>query len=427
LRGLLAYNLRLAARGLQRTRGLAITSVLALGLASAAFTASVGANLHFYPTRPSLPPTLYQVELPHARTLVRPYRQIGYEIPSWAARTRVSYPEYLALAGTGVPTRQTGTLRARLLVRTEGAAPWVESVRFVDADFFSLFPLPLGRGRTFTGAEADAAVVVLGAALYRHLFGDQDGMARTVTIDGHHFQVIGVAAHDQAYWADWDLAAYGTPQDALYLPFAWWQKLRARPELAVFQSPVAPPWPALLTSDAVFVAHWAELPTPAHVRGFRAALERQFGPTGFVLRAGPAWQGEFSNPQGSTVVVALTTLVLVAAGFKMARLLLAQGLSRREELSIHRALGATRLALVGRQLLEAGLLSLPAALLGILGALPFFRMFNELVADNDIPMVLTWQALCGGLGATLLTALLAALYPGWRISRTRASLGQGRT
>lgn len=428
LGGLFWYNLGLAARDIRRSPGLAITSVLALALACAAFTAALGASLHFYPPRPALPPALHQVELPHARSLVRPYRSIGYEIPSWVGRTRLTYPEYLGLAGTGIPTRETGTLRARLLVGGPNQPARTESVRFVNPDFFPLFALPLAEGRGFSRAEEQdqADVLVLSAPLARRLFGGQNCLGQTVRVDQRSFRVIGVVAGDQPYWADWDLGAYGTPQDAVYLPLGFFTRLRARPELPFFQSPVGPRFDRLLGSDAVFIAFWAELPSLAHVASFRARLDQRFGPTGYTLRAGPDWQREFSNPQGSGIFVGLVTLVLIAAGFKMARLLMAQGLSRREELGIHRALGATRGSLFVRQILQAALLSLPAAALGVAGAIPFFDVFNRYVADNDIPMSLTSPSLLGGVVATVLTGVFASLYPGWRMSGTPVSLGAGR-
>ena len=60
------------------------------------------------------------------------------------------------------------------------------------------------------------------------------------------------------------IGTQGGDQDAFYLPFAWFQRLLARPDAPVFQSPVASSFDQLLASDAIFVAYWNELPTPAH-------------------------------------------------------------------------------------------------------------------------------------------------------------------
>jgi putative ABC transport system permease protein len=420
------YNLRLAVHGLRRNAGFSCAIAAGLALASGICSANFTLYLRWYTPRPPLSPVLHQVELPHGRPSASPFIGGSPQLASWTGRLRVTYPEYETLAASRIPARQTATTRARLLVAGGGAAR-VESVRFVDADFFPLFAVPIARGRSFSPDEdgRQVPVAVLGRALHRRLFPGEDGVGRRIVVDGHPFQIIGVAAHDQPYRPTWDLPTLGAPQDALYLPFSWFAALAARPELPLFQSPVGPHPEDLPRSDAVFVAFWVELTSEAQRTDYRRYLAAHF--PRHQLRDLAGWVAAFGagETRGSATPV-MIALVLTGAAFTMSRLLLAQGLSRRAEIGIHRALGASRQTLFGRQLLEAALLSLAPAVLGVLISGVFDATYNRLVADNDIPVEITGRVVLFGLLSTLATGLAAALYPAWRLAATPPLVSPGK-
>jgi len=435
---LLPYHLRLALRGVRRHRGLSAAIVAGMALACAIWTAVASHYVRVYRARRALSPGLHQVELPHTTTVARAFSGSTAETSGWAARTRVSYPEYELLSGSSIPRRQAGSVRARLLVapasgvaRGAAADARLVAARMVSSDFFSMFEIPLGAGRAFSAAEeaAGEAVAVLGARLADTLFGRAQAVGATVLVEGRPFRVIGRVDGDQPFRPDWDIPAMGGNQDALYLPFAWFRRFLARPEIVLYQSPVGWRFEDLLASSAVYVAYWADLPTPADRAAYARYLDQRLGRRGvpYTLRSWAEWQQAFPVPD-STIrfFLLLGVMVLAGSSLNMARLLLARGSAHREELAIHRALGATRASLFVRQLVEALVLSAVATLAGVLLAVPYDALFNQLVADTDIPVKVTGTVLALAAGGTVLAGALAAVYPAWRLSGTPPAIHVGR-
>ena len=77
-------------------------------------------------------------------------------------------------------------------------------------------------------------------------------------------------------------------------------------------------------------------------------------------------------------------------------------------------------------MLEAALLSLVAAAAGVVLALPLLSLFNRVVADADIPARLSGPSVAAGAGIVFAVGLAAAVFPAWRVSRTRPGLSPGR-
>jgi putative ABC transport system permease protein len=437
---LVRYQLHLALEGVRRKPGLSLTIVVVLSLAGGMWTFAVVRYLRHHGPYPDLSPTLHQVELSHGEAPL-PVRGQGstHTTAGWATHTRVSFPEYQRLAASGVPTRHTASFRSRLLVSPPAGAAdpsaartRLAHARFVNSPFFSMFALPLGSGRAFTGAEeaAGAAVVVIGERLDRALFPGGGGLGQTLLVEGRHFRVVGVIAGDQPFRPTWDIAMLDRDQDALYLPFPWFRRLRARPDSVVHQSPVGPGYEDLLRSQALFVAYWLELPTAEARAAYVQHLDRQFsGPDGprYRLRSYQQWKREFTpQPTRVAFLSALGGLLLLAGGFSATRLLLTKEVTRRRELGVRRALGASRWALFTTQMLEAALLSLVAAAVGVVLALPLLALFNRVVADADIPARLSGASVALGAGMVVVIGLAAALLPAWRVSRTPPGLASGR-
>lgn len=401
---------------------------LGLALSSAIWATAICHYYRYYSPRPALSPGLHQVEIAHLRSVER---ALGGNAMTnaWVGRTRITPHEYGILAASGIPARQTATYRSALLVAVEGGAPRQVSGRFAGADFFPMFQRAVSPGRPYT-AEEEArgdAVVVLGRRLAARLFG-ASAVGRTVLIEGRPFNVVGVAAGDQPYRADWDVATMGTFQDALYLPWAWSQRLVARPENPLYQAPFGPTFADLMKSSTVFISFWVELPTRDSQAAFRRYLDVHTAELGACrLRSFAEWKAAFPVPPSPvSFFTLLSAVVLLGGAFNSTRLLLAKGLARREELEIHRALGATRRSLFLGQMLEMAMISLPAALAAVALALPYIDLYNYLVADTDVPVRIVPATFAAGVAVPFLAGLLSAVYPAWRLTQIRPSVQYGR-
>lgn len=427
---LLPYHLRLAVRSLRRDPGLSTTIVIVLAIAAGIFCTALMHYLRTYVgAAPALPASLHQVEIIRSHEALEAAFVGTNAAPNLvAARQRVSFPMYRALAASGLPTRQTGTFRARVLAEREGSpASCPRNARFVHADFFGMFALPFRFGAPWTRQDdaAGAPVAVLGGPLNDQLFDGADSVGREIVVDGRPFRVVGVIDGAQPFSPEWDRSITGGPQDLLYLPFAEHERLLARPESPISDGPEGPRYADLLASRTTSVAFWIDLPTAALRDAYARYLATALGARGvrYELRDLTLLRHALGLPKSAlNFFVFLTFLVLVGAGLVASRLYLAKGLTRRGELSIFRAVGAPRLSLIVRQLLEALLLSALAGVSAMAVAAASAFVYNRLVADTDIPLAVTPLAFAIMFTATMVVGTAAALYPAWRAAARRPTL-----
>ncbi len=448
---LFTYHARLAVKSLRRDPGLSVTIVTVMAVVAGMFFTALVHYLRFYGPLPKLAPGLHHVEVSQpAGQVLGAFAGTTAEPNAIAGRLRVSYPIYRRLSGSHIPAREAGTFRSRLLVRRggpaspDGAAAGSQvgssatappgrprNARFVNADFFSLFMLKLRDGAPWTHeqeAHGDA-VVVLSKRLGAELFPHGDGLGASVLINEVPFRVVGICADDQPMVPEWDRASTGGPQDLLYLPFAWHIPLLALPEMPIHVSPVGTAYADLLASDEIFVSYWLDLPTPQARRAYEQYLAATLGPLGvtYHLRDFAGLRAAFPAPRTAVSFFLFLTLVILAGGgLIMARLLLAKGIARGDELGIFRALGAPRRALFVRQMLEAALLSGLGGALSVLIAAPQAIFYNVVVADTDIPLHLTPTSFLITLAATLTVGVLFALYPAWWAASRPPTISLGR-
>lgn len=448
---LFTYHARLALKSLRRDPGLSATIIVVMAVVAGMFFTALMHYLRFHGPPPRLPPGLHHVEVGQpAGKILGAFVGTTAEANAIAGRLRVSYPIYRRLSGSHIPTRETGTFRSRLLVRRAGPVPadvaaaelpfgsWAtappgrpRNARFVNRDFFDLFGVKLRVGAPWTREQEERgdAVVVLAKRLAAELFPNDDALGAFVLINEVPFQVAGICAEDQPMAPIWDQASTGGPQDLMYLPFGKHLSLGAVPEMPIHVSPVGPRYADLLASDEIFMSYWLELPTPAARQAYERYLAATLGPLGvsYHLRDIAGLRAAFPLPMTAVSFFLLVTVViLLGGGLIMARLLLAKGLARGDELGIFRALGAPRRSLFARQLIEAALLSGVAGLLSVLIAAPQSYFYNTVVADTDIPVQVSPASLLITLGVTMLVGVVFALYPAWRAASRPPTVSMGR-
>ncbi|MDR3700301.1 MAG: ABC transporter permease [Candidatus Sulfopaludibacter sp.] len=133
--------------------------------------------------------------------------------------------------------------------------------------------------------------------------------------------------------------------------------------------------------------------------------------------------GSELNRDGRRILYPLlgaAALVLLIACGNAAALLLVRGLQRQQEYAVRSALGVSRMALFRQVSSESVLLALTGGTLGVALAVGLVRIF-KLIAGHAIPrldaVTTGWPVLACGLGAAMLAAVLAGLFPALRASR----------
>ena len=117
------------------------------------------------------------------------------------------------------------------------------------------------------------------------------------------------------------------------------------------------------------------------------------------------------------VLLSLAVLFLVVCLLNTIGLLLAKIMRRAKDISLRRALGASKKTLFAQYIIEAGMIGAAGGLLGIAATWMGLRGIESLWSDYDFIRYLVrmdWNMVLLAVVLAILSALAAALYPTWR-------------
>jgi len=303
-------------------------------------------------------------------------------------------------------------------------------VLMASGDFYSTLGIDAAVGRAFTaeddrpGGGPNGLVAVISYSCWQRRFGgDNSVIGRTVRIDHQPFTIVGVMPRGffgvAAGLAPDITIPLTTVQDtgSLAQTSRSWLHLmgRLRDGLSHQQANVALQriWPAVLEATT----SGDEPPDRrAMYLGRQTSLE-------------PGWAGfsrvrrQFGEPL--RILFALVVLLFVVASASAANLLLARGISRRREIAVRLAIGASR-GRVMRQLFTESLVSaLIAGAMGVLFAAWAGNGLVSMIASRESPIVLdvspNWRVVLFAFLLTLTTVVLCSALP----ARRAASLVPG--
>jgi putative ABC transport system permease protein len=329
-------------------------------------------------------------------------------------------------SGTGVVTGMTrGSLLSGEQLLALGAVPGVAAVApivvFPVADAaptlpFTLAPLVFGvdvealvlnrrsaaprvrAGRLVPAASSDE--VVLGSAVARRFDVDAGG---TITIRGHVFRVVGVLE-----------PTLTGPDSFVFMPFARAARLLIDGEPLLRRLALVPGSRLLpiATAAAVF---WADGELPERVaERIRARLEH----VSVVSPADAAAQLDRALAFLNGVIVGSGLVALLVASLAVTNTMLTAVLERRREIGLRRVVGETRSQLVAALVLEAAVLGVLGAVLGLVAGAVGVQGLNAVTERLGAPIFLLTPRLA--LAASTLPpalAVLAGLWPAWRAAR----------
>jgi predicted permease len=423
-------DVRYGLRTLVHNRVFTVVTILTLAI-------GIGANTAIFSLLNSL--ILRPLNVPEADRLVRIFS--GPEGASY----EISYPNYLDLRRSAQSFSELAAYSSpqpmSLGSTSQSAAAPSELIwgLVVSGNYFDTLRVSAALGRTFAPDEDRVpearAVVVISHRLWTDKFGASPQIiGRTIRLNGHVFEVIGVAP-------DRMLRA------GLLLSTDLWVPMMMEPEAMLgqgfkltnrsetFLSTIARLRPGVTLAEARAEAATLasrlerDYPRENHRFGLSVLRERD-GRIPFL----PGLEGF------GWILLGITGLVLLIACANIASLQLVRSLARRKEFSVRISLGAGRSRLVRQLVTEGMILSLSGGLLGlgvaVLGIRTLLKFTPPLPLDVSVDASIDYRVLLFTLGMSIGTGVLFSMLPAFRSTKLDltgtlkagdAGLGQGRS
>jgi predicted permease len=324
----------------------------------------------------------------------------------------------------GVFEYVTGICRGSVNL-TGGAQAERLEVVLASANYFAMLGAAPQIGRLF-GPEDNtpglAPSAVISHSLWQRSFsGDSNILTRTIHIDGEAYQVVGVLPPE---FRNPGRTGRSSPHDVdLWLAYGFMSASDPKPVRSARAFPGAF---GRLKPGITFDQAQARLTAMA------AAIRKEF-PADYPPQA--RWTVEIAPMRDDIVgnvrpmllvLLGAVTLIVLMVSLNIANLLLARASSRRQEMAVRSALGASRQRIAAQMLIESTLLSSAGGIAGIATAFLGLRFLLQVI-PGGIPRMtevnLDWRVLLFALLMSLLTGLIFGLVPA--VHATRSNLLPG--
>ena len=406
-------DLRYSTRALARTPAFAVVAVLTLAIGIGANTAifSVARAVLWRPMPYPQPDRLVQIwetnPLKHwTQAVVAPAN-----FADWQKQNSV----FTGIAGYLGANKQG--IGQNDLFLTGAGEPTPLKTLFVTGNLFDVLAVKAMLGRTLVNEETfegHGRVVVLSYGLWKSAFaGDPNIVGRNLMLNSRNYLVVGVMP-ESFYFPSRDIQLWTSvnvsPDVFVKMRRAHWMNTvaRLRPGVSISQA----------RADMTTIA---------------GRLEQQYPDTNTKMGVGLGsfreWMVEESRPELILLLAAVALLLLIVC-VNVANLQLGRAASRLREMSIRRALGASRSDLVQQLLAESFVISIAGAALGLLLAYAAVRGLVW-VAPSTVPFLdlvrIDNRVIAFNLAIGIATALLFGLLPAFRASRSGALNDRGQT
>lgn len=362
---------------------------------------------------------------------------------------QVTYRDAHTLYAAKIPVHAVMMYKSGQVVTPENKSvkPFGVSTRVTTADFFTMFDVPFSYGAGWPRTEDDApgAVVVLSRFINQKLFAGANSVGREVVLDGRPYRVVGVLTAWMPQPKYYDLNSdYDLPED-VFIPFGWMRTGKLMPHgntNCVSRHAKIESFDSLLTQDCVWMQYWVEFRNRADRDRYQVFVDNY---TNEERR-----HGRFPRRNNNRIVDVQTWLgmwdvvgdenrMLLALGFvflgvcvlNTLGLMLAKFLSAAPISGLRRALGARRIDIMRQHLVEVivvGLLGGTAGMALTLGGLALVKVlvFSGVLAHSDNPdrvalvqsfVHMDISVMAAAVALSLLTGVLAGLYPAYRVGR----------
>jgi len=388
-------DLRYGSRALLKSPGFSLIAVLTLAL-------GIGANTAIFSV----------VNAVLLRPL--PYRDAErmvaiQELDPQGNKVQVTSANFLDWRAQNTVFAHLAAIRTRQSNMANDAQAERIETAITSANFFEVFGAQPQAGRLFLPADEQAGhapVVVLSHGLWQRRFGGAaSAIGQQLILDGKSYTVIGVAPPGFQYPDKTEL---------------WFPPLRLAPEISETADVTQMRGMGYLSAVARLKPVSSLEQAKAEMETITARLRKQYPETNnnrfnLVVPLQTHLVGETS--QSLWLLFGAVGCVLLIACANVANLLLARATTRRRELAVRAALGATRGRMLRQLLTESLSLALAGGLLGLLLAGWGVDAMTRLLPENFPRLgeiALDLPALGFALLASLATAIIFGFAPAWQ-------------
>ena len=347
---------------------------------------------------------------------------------------QVTWLDGSALLAAGQARRQVLSYKTGRVIEPagDGERPFRVMSRSTSADFFSMFDTPFLYGGGWDKAVDDNEeyVVVINKETNERVFGGADPVGESLIMNGQPYRVVGVMDTWQPMPKFYDVnnGAFDETEE-VYFPLSisianehhsWGNNNCWKPSEAG--------WQGRLQSECIWLQLWVELHGENERQDYMTFLQ------GYV--ESQKTLGRFPRPMNNrlndvmewmedrevveddvSVLKGLALLFLIVCLLNTIGLLLAKVTRRTGDISLRRALGASRRAVFTQYIVEAGVIGLAGGLIGVgmtwLGLRGIEDLYGEFESISHL-VAMDWPVVLATIVLAIVATLSAALYPTWR-------------
>ncbi len=429
------YNLKLAVLSMRRNPVLSALIIGAIGLGTGVFMILL-TSYHFLERNP-LPEKSSKV----FRVLVDAWNPESDPSQGvWDAGEppyMMTYIDSMNLMKSDIPTYSSAMFPSTMYLRPASSnhsikRPFQVSVRLTRADFFYMFDTPFLYGQAWDRIADDGPipVVVISKEINERVFGKVNSVGKSLELNNTQFKVIGVLDSWRPLPTYYNIMTLGFgvgPPEDVFIPFHFLEVMQPGKTSPDFGwKSYEPGFDNFLQSESTWLQFWAQLDTPEQQQAYLDFLDgyaleqRNLGrfqrPLNNRIYDVQKWIRKLTSPiRGPALAfLVLGLLYLFVCIINLVGMLLGKSLSRIQEISIRRALGAPRYAIFQQHIIEVSCLGILGGVSGLIISQAVLGLIRARFSLAEELFALDGYLLTVAIALATLAGVIAGIIPAWR-------------